>query len=239
MKKRRVTFLNRMASHGLRAQQEAQTCLQLSTAERRQQHLLRQRQSSLSISCEWAFGWFWLDNWDTKTISETTQPLERWGSVRGQKRVRAVSNPGSSLAKLPVSSRSDSELVGMTKPPPKSSGANSPSTNSRQLERFPKQLTLRPLQTSVMASRRLALNLSHGLRARAGLSAAPLRRGFATPSTVGKTQTTTLPNGLTVSNIRKHQLASPRFLDCQSNSCMTGCDRALALCPDCDRRCLH
>ncbi|KAJ4164430.1 hypothetical protein LMH87_006106 [Akanthomyces muscarius] len=50
-----------------------------------------------------------------------------------------------------------------------------------------------------MASRRLALNLSQGLRTRAGLSAAgPLRRGFATPSNVGKTQTTTLKNGLTV-----------------------------------------
>ena len=50
-----------------------------------------------------------------------------------------------------------------------------------------------------MASRRLALNLSQGLRNRAGLSAAgALRRGFATPSTVGKTQTTTLKNGLTV-----------------------------------------
>ncbi|UKZ48880.1 hypothetical protein TrVGV298_003116 [Trichoderma virens] len=50
-----------------------------------------------------------------------------------------------------------------------------------------------------MASRRLALNLSQGLRARSGLSAAgSLRRGFATPSTVGKTQTTTLKNGLTV-----------------------------------------
>ncbi|KAF7562989.1 hypothetical protein G7046_g1138 [Stylonectria norvegica] len=50
-----------------------------------------------------------------------------------------------------------------------------------------------------MASRRLALNLSQGLRNRAGLSAAaPLRRGFATPSSIGKTQTTTLKNGLTV-----------------------------------------
>jgi processing peptidase subunit beta len=49
-----------------------------------------------------------------------------------------------------------------------------------------------------MASRRLALNLSQGLRSRAGLSAGALRRGFATPSTVGKTQTTTLKNGLTV-----------------------------------------
>ncbi|KFA65528.1 hypothetical protein S40285_03223 [Stachybotrys chlorohalonatus IBT 40285] len=50
-----------------------------------------------------------------------------------------------------------------------------------------------------MASRRLALNLSQGLRNRAGLSAAgSLRRGFATPSSVGKTQTTTLKNGLTV-----------------------------------------
>ncbi|UKZ90785.1 uncharacterized protein TrAFT101_005782 [Trichoderma asperellum] len=50
-----------------------------------------------------------------------------------------------------------------------------------------------------MASRRLALNLSQGLRARSGLTAAgSLRRGFATPSNVGKTQTTTLKNGLTV-----------------------------------------
>ncbi|KAL6904690.1 Metalloenzyme, LuxS/M16 peptidase-like protein [Trichoderma evansii] len=50
-----------------------------------------------------------------------------------------------------------------------------------------------------MASRRLALNLSQGLRARSGLAAAgSLRRGFATPSNVGKTQTTTLKNGLTV-----------------------------------------
>lgn len=64
---------------------------------------------------------------------------------------------------------------------------------------------IKPLKTpstpkaSAMASRRLALNLSQGLRNRAGLSAAgALRRGFATPSTVGKTQTTTLKNGLTV-----------------------------------------
>ncbi|CAH0029462.1 hypothetical protein V2G26_011728 [Clonostachys chloroleuca] len=50
-----------------------------------------------------------------------------------------------------------------------------------------------------MASRRLALNLSQGVRNRAGFSAAnSLRRGFATPSAVGKTQTTTLKNGLTV-----------------------------------------
>ncbi|SCV32522.1 probable mitochondrial processing peptidase beta chain precursor [Fusarium fujikuroi] len=50
-----------------------------------------------------------------------------------------------------------------------------------------------------MASRRLALNLSRGLRNRAGLSAAaPFTRGFATPSPVGKTQTSTLKNGLTV-----------------------------------------
>ena len=49
-----------------------------------------------------------------------------------------------------------------------------------------------------MASRRLALNLSRGLRSRAGLSAAgSWKRGFATA--LGKTQTTTLKNGLTVS----------------------------------------
>ncbi|TLD33913.1 hypothetical protein PspLS_01302 [Pyricularia sp. CBS 133598] len=49
-----------------------------------------------------------------------------------------------------------------------------------------------------MASRRLALNLSQGLRARAGLSM-PMRRGFATPvPTPAGTQTTTLKNGLTV-----------------------------------------
>ncbi|CEJ88943.1 Putative LuxS/MPP-like metallohydrolase [[Torrubiella] hemipterigena] len=50
-----------------------------------------------------------------------------------------------------------------------------------------------------MASRRLALNVTQGLRSRAGLSAVPaFRRGLATPSSVGKTQTTTLKNGLTV-----------------------------------------
>ena len=51
-----------------------------------------------------------------------------------------------------------------------------------------------------MASRRLALNLSQGLRSRASVNAG-LRRGLATPVThnpVGKTQTTTLKNGLTV-----------------------------------------
>jgi len=44
------------------------------------------------------------------------------------------------------------------------------------------------------------LNLSQGLRSRASLSAG-LRRGLATPvssNIVGKTQTTTLKNGLTV-----------------------------------------
>jgi processing peptidase subunit beta len=60
-----------------------------------------------------------------------------------------------------------------------------------------------------MASRRLALNLSQGLRARSGLSG--LRRGFATPSTVGKTQTTTLKNGLTVSASLDGQLACGRL----------------------------
>ncbi|KAF4125126.1 mitochondrial-processing peptidase subunit beta [Geosmithia morbida] len=50
-----------------------------------------------------------------------------------------------------------------------------------------------------MASRRLALNLSRGLRPRAGLSATGLwKRGFATPAFNNKTQTTTLKNGLTV-----------------------------------------
>ncbi|KAI9837027.1 MAG: hypothetical protein M1819_000676 [Sarea resinae] len=51
-----------------------------------------------------------------------------------------------------------------------------------------------------MASRRLALNLSQGLRARAPLrSMQPLKRGFATPTSHGaKTETTTLGNGLTI-----------------------------------------
>jgi len=52
-----------------------------------------------------------------------------------------------------------------------------------------------------MASRRLALNLSQGLRGRAGLNVvAPLRRGFATPVVQNgvKTESTTLSNGLTV-----------------------------------------
>ncbi|KLU88711.1 mitochondrial-processing peptidase subunit beta [Magnaporthiopsis poae ATCC 64411] len=49
-----------------------------------------------------------------------------------------------------------------------------------------------------MASRRLALNLSQGLRGRAGLSL-PMRRGFASPApSPSGTQTTTLKNGLTV-----------------------------------------
>lgn len=52
-----------------------------------------------------------------------------------------------------------------------------------------------------MASRRLALNLAQGLRNRAAFSAAPLKRGFATPVTTSngvKTESTTLSNGLTV-----------------------------------------
>ncbi|KAG9230756.1 mitochondrial processing peptidase beta subunit mitochondrial precursor [Amylocarpus encephaloides] len=52
-----------------------------------------------------------------------------------------------------------------------------------------------------MASRRLALNLSQGLRNRAGHNAvAPLRRGFATPVVKNgvKTESTTLSNGLTI-----------------------------------------
>lgn len=54
-----------------------------------------------------------------------------------------------------------------------------------------------------MASRRLALNLSKGLRSSASLTkSAPWARGFATPvtssSVIGKVQTTTLKNGLTV-----------------------------------------
>jgi len=51
-----------------------------------------------------------------------------------------------------------------------------------------------------MASRRLALNLSRGLRSRSNLSyAAPQwKRGFAAASSALKTQTTTLKNGLTV-----------------------------------------
>ena len=53
-----------------------------------------------------------------------------------------------------------------------------------------------------MASRRLALNLTKGLRSRASLTkSVPWARGFATPvtsSALGKVQTTTLKNGLTV-----------------------------------------
>lgn len=52
-----------------------------------------------------------------------------------------------------------------------------------------------------MASRRLALNLTKGLRARAAPNVVSgLRRGFATPVTKNgvKTETTTLSNGLTV-----------------------------------------
>ena len=95
------------------------------------------------------------------------------------------------------------------------------------------------LQTSVMASRRLALNLSQGLRNRAALSAAaPLRRGFATPTTVGKTQTSTLPNGLTVSAINRDQLVSTCISDRLSNFCVPDRDRALALRANVDCRCV-
>lgn len=88
-----------------------------------------------------------------------------------------------------------------------------------------------------MASRRLALNLSRGLRNRAGLSAAaPLTRGFATPSTVGKTQTTTLRNGLTVSTVYRGQLASTPISEYLSDQYTAGRDRALPLCANLDRR---
>ncbi|KAJ9132971.1 processing enhancing protein precursor [Pleurostoma richardsiae] len=50
-----------------------------------------------------------------------------------------------------------------------------------------------------MASRRLALNLTKGLRGRTALTPSPLIRNFATPvSAPVKTQSTTLKNGLTV-----------------------------------------
>lgn len=52
-----------------------------------------------------------------------------------------------------------------------------------------------------MASRRLALNLTQGLRSRAALNTvAPLKRSFATPVVKNgvKTESTTLSNGLTV-----------------------------------------
>ncbi|KAI9841435.1 MAG: hypothetical protein M1837_000711 [Sclerophora amabilis] len=51
-----------------------------------------------------------------------------------------------------------------------------------------------------MASRRLALNLSQGIRNRAALaSIQPLKRGFATPVSHGiKTESTTLSNGFTI-----------------------------------------
>lgn len=52
-----------------------------------------------------------------------------------------------------------------------------------------------------MASRRLALNLSQGLRSRSALNTlSPLKRGFATPVIKNgvKTESTTLSNGLTV-----------------------------------------
>jgi hypothetical protein len=56
---------------------------------------------------------------------------------------------------------------------------------------------------AVMASRRLALNLSQSLRNRAALnSISPLKRGFASPVQSNKngvkTESTTLSNGLTV-----------------------------------------
>merc|ERR1712225_109456 len=65
--------------------------------------------------------------------------------------------------------------------------------------------TTLPLSTTFtsdsMASRRLALNLTQGLRSRAALNTvSPLRRGFATPVVKNgvKTESTTLSNGLTI-----------------------------------------
>ena len=52
-----------------------------------------------------------------------------------------------------------------------------------------------------MASRRLALNLTRGLRNRGVIdTVSPLRRGFASPVVKNgvQTETTTLSNGLTV-----------------------------------------
>lgn len=65
-----------------------------------------------------------------------------------------------------------------------------------------------------MASRRLALNLSRGLRSRSNLSyAAPQwKRGFAAASSALKTQTTTLKNGLTVSD--RLPIGSPPVAGC-------------------------
>jgi hypothetical protein len=68
----------------------------------------------------------------------------------------------------------------------------------RSISQTPATTSILPLP---MASRRLALNLTQGLRGRAGLNAvAPLRRGFATPVVKNgvKTESTTLSNGLTV-----------------------------------------
>lgn len=78
-------------------------------------------------------------------------------------------------------------------------------TSSRAVYAIPTQTTTTspplPPQLTPMASRRLALNLTRGLRSRAAIdTVTPLRRGFATPVIKNgvKTETTTLSNGLTV-----------------------------------------
>lgn len=98
-----------------------------------------------------------------------------------------------------------SEPAGMTNPSSLSSQAANylrKASSRAEAERFHQttQSLVNLSQPSAMASRRLALNLSRGLRSRAGLSTSGLwKRGFATASALGKTQTTTLKNGLTVS----------------------------------------
>jgi len=87
-----------------------------------------------------------------------------------------------------------------------------------------------------MASR-LAVNLSRGLRSRSALSL-PFKRGLATPisNTVGKTQTTTLKNGLTVRHPRPARANWPRPPPSLLTATLSDRYRVLALGPDLDRR---
>jgi hypothetical protein len=90
-----------------------------------------------------------------------------------------------------------------------------------------------------MASRRLALNLSQGLRGRAGGLSVPFRRSLATAHHAPiKTQTTTLKNGLTVSihQLARTELPQPVQTIVLTPIALLGRDPVLALRADLDCR---
>lgn len=92
-----------------------------------------------------------------------------------------------------------------------------------------------------MASRRLAMSLNQGLRAKKAISAVKpkmgmgLTRSLATPVKSNTTQSTTLSNGFTV---RSHWICPPRRPLASLTSPATDRNRALSLRPDQHRGCL-